>query len=83
MEGPPEAEVLDPVTLAAPLLPPVVVDLAAVTRPTPAKRRSATPAKAAAVNGAAAGKTTRTVRKPAAKVAAPKATAKRRQTSAR
>ncbi len=83
VEGPPEAEVLDPVTLAAPLLPPVVVDLAAVTRPTPAKRRSATPAKAAAVNGAAAGKTTRTARKPAAKVAAPKATAKRRQASAR
>ena len=83
VEGPPEAEVLDPVTLAAPLLPPVVVDLAAVTRPTPAKRRSATPAKAAAVNGTAAGKTTRTARKPAAKVAAPKATAKRRQASAR
>lgn len=83
VEGPPEAEVLDPVTLAAPLLPPVVVDLAAVTRPTPAKRRTATPAKAAAVNGAAAGKTTRTARKPAAKVAAPKATAKRRQASAR
>ena len=83
VEGPPEAEVVDPVTLAAPLLAPVVVDLGVVTRPAPAKRRSATRAKSAAVNGTPLAKTARATRKPAAKVAAPKVANKRRQASAR
>ena len=92
VEGPPEAEVADALLLAAPLLPPVEVDIAVVpsTRPVAPKRRAAAkPAGkvAATVGSSAASKSPRVARstravQPAAKKAS-KPAAKRSRAASR